>query len=71
MSFARFMASAAGRTVRIVAGLALITIGLTRVPGVLGWVLAAVGLAPLIAGTLNVCLIAPLIGVPFRVQLAK
>lgn len=71
MSFARFMASPAGRTIRIVAGLVLITIGLILVPGVLGWVLAAVGLAPLVAGTLDVCLIAPLIGAPFRAEVAK
>ncbi len=65
MTFPRLMASPAGRAIRIVAGLALITLGLTLVHGVVGWVLVAVGLAPLLAGTLNVCLIAPLIGAPF------
>ena len=42
MAFAKFMASTAGRGVRILLGIALI-----------------------IAGVFNVCLIAPLLGVPF------
>jgi hypothetical protein len=66
MSFARFMASPVGRILRIVAGLALMVIGLAWVGGVAGAVLAVVGLAPLLAGSFNLCLIALLIGAPFR-----
>lgn len=66
MAFARFMASGAGRSLRVVAGLALIGLGLGAVGGVGGWILAAVGLAPLFSGVFNVCLLAPLLPVPFR-----
>ena len=66
MAFARFMASGAGRSLRVVAGLALIAAGLGGVGGLGGWILAAVGLAPLFAGVFNVCLLGPLLAVPFR-----
>ena len=48
MAFSKFMASSAGRAIRIIAGLALIVVG-----GVLGggwWALAVIGLIPLAAG---------------------
>ena len=62
MPFAKFMASAAGRGVRIVLGLALMFWGvLDGQP-----LLIAAGLVPLAAGVLNLCLLAPLIGAPFR-----
>ena len=54
MAFSKFMPSSAGRAIRIIAGLALIVIG-----GVLGggwWALAVVGLIPLAAGALDICL---------------
>ena len=66
MSFARFMASPAGRALRIVAGLALIVIGLGILGGTRGIVLAVVGVVPLMAGLLNLCLLAPLFGAPLR-----
>lgn len=65
MSLARFMATSAGRALRVVAGLALIVIGLA-IGGIGGVVLAVVGLVPLAAGVFNVCLIAPLIKAPFN-----
>lgn len=52
-----FMASPAGRLARIAAGVALIVAG-AAVGGV-GWILAAVGVVPLLAGALDVCLLAP------------
>ncbi len=64
MSFARFMATTAGRALRVIAGLALIVIGLA-IGGTGGVILAIVGLVPLVAGVLNVCFIAPLLKVPF------
>ncbi len=65
MGFVQFMASTAGRALRIIAGLVLIALGLNaRTTG--GIILAIVGLAPLAAGVLDFCLIAPLLGKPFR-----
>ncbi len=64
MSFARFMAGPLGRGLRIVAGIVLIVLGLS-IGGGGGWVLAIVGLVPLLAGVLNVCLIAPVLKAPF------
>jgi hypothetical protein len=61
----RFLASNAGRVTRVVAGLALILIGLFLVHGVVGWILAIVGLVPLGAGLVDVCVFAPLFGLPF------
>ena len=62
MPFARFMATAAGRGIRIVLGLSLIFWGLLE--GAMP--LAIAGLVPLAAGVFNRCLIAPLMGAPFR-----
>jgi hypothetical protein len=62
MAFSKFMASTAGRSVRVLAGVALIVVG-----GVLGggwWVLAVVGLVPLAAGVLDICLFNVLFGQP-------
>jgi hypothetical protein len=64
MAFAKFMASMTGRLLRIVAGIALIVVGLLVVEGTGGIILAAVGLAPLVAGLLDICLLAPLFGAP-------
>lgn len=66
MGFAKFMATATGRGLRIVVGLALIAYGLLVVHGTTGTVLAVVGLVPLGLGTLNLCILAPFLGVPFR-----
>jgi hypothetical protein len=60
--FVGFMQSWVGRLLRIVAGLALIGIGLFAVPGAWGYVLAAIGLVPLFAGSAGICLLAPLFG---------
>jgi hypothetical protein len=61
----RFLASSTGRLIRAVAGLALIVIGLAVVGGVVGWILAIVGLVPLAAGAFDWCVFAPLFGLPF------
>ena len=65
MGFACFMARPIGRILRIVAGLALMAVGLAVVGGRGGVILAAVGAVPMLAGLFNVCLISPLIGAPF------
>jgi hypothetical protein len=58
--FVRFMASTAGRIVRILAGLALIAWGLLGLGGTTGTIVAVVGLVPLLAGMFDVCIFAPL-----------
>jgi uncharacterized membrane protein YphA (DoxX/SURF4 family) len=64
-AFFRFIASPAGRVIRIVAGLALILIGLLALEGLAGWIVAIVGLVPLAAGVFDWCVFAPLFGLPF------
>lgn len=67
MGFAKFMASTAGRLIRVVASIALIVIGLVALQAsTLGVVLAVVGLVPLLAGILDICVFAPLFGGPFK-----
>jgi hypothetical protein len=65
MGFARFMSSVAGRLLRIVAGIALIIVGLVSVQGTVGIILAVVGAVVLAAGAFNFCIFAPLFGGPF------
>ena len=65
-AFFKFMASTAGRLVRIVAGLILIAVGIWAVSGIGGWILVIVGLVPLAAGLLDRCIFAPLAKLPFN-----
>ena len=69
MGFASFMSSGFGRALRVVAGIALIAVGVVLATGgtnvALGIVLAVVGLVPFFAGLANVCVFAPLFGGPF------
>ena len=65
MAFTLFMVSSVGRAIRIVAGLILIGLGLFGIGNSCGWLLAAVGLVPLVAGVADFCLFAPLFGEPF------
>ena len=59
-----FLASPAGRTVRIAAGIALVVWGLWGLGSTAGLVVAIVGLVPLIAGLFDFCVFAPLFGAP-------
>lgn len=61
----RFLAGSTGRIVRVVAGLALIAIGLFLTQGAARWILVIVGLVPLLAGVFDRCVFAPLFGMPF------
>jgi hypothetical protein len=63
--FFGFIASPTGRFVRTVAGLALILVGLLAVGDIWGWILAIVGLVPLLAGLFDRCVFAPLFRLPF------
>jgi len=60
-----FLAGSAGRLVRALAGVALILIGFLLVGGTWGWILAIIGLVPLLAGVFDFCVFAPLFGLPF------
>ncbi|GAA5534018.1 DUF2892 domain-containing protein [Deinococcus aluminii] len=60
--FTHFMASPAGRGLRVVAGLGLIARGVRG--GGAGW--AVLGAVPLLAGAFDVCLLGPVLGEPFR-----
>jgi hypothetical protein len=62
MEFVTFMRSSAGRGARIVAGVAIVVVGLAVVKGTAGIVIAVIGLVPLSAGIFNFCLFAPLFG---------
>jgi uncharacterized membrane protein len=64
MGFAKLMATPMGRLIRIVAGMALVAVGI-YVGGAWGMVVGVVGAVPLLAGVFNVCLFAPLFGAPF------
>jgi hypothetical protein len=67
MSFAQFMSSGTGRALRIIAGLALIALGIFFANGTLGLILIIVGAIPLIAGTFDICIIGALfLGTPLR-----
>ena len=69
MAFASFMSGAVGRFLRIIVGLGLIGWGIFLAVGesdlLIGIVLVVVGLLPLLAGFLNVCVFAPLFRAPF------
>ena len=77
MSFAKFMSSGIGRLLRIVAGSALIYLGLAVVGGAGGIVVAVVGAVPLLAGLFDFCLIgwifmgSPLKGSEVRAKIAE
>jgi hypothetical protein len=62
--FVKFMASTAGRIARILAGIALIAVGLLVMHGVAGIIVAIVGALPLVAGLFDFCVFAVLFGAP-------
>ena len=62
--FVSFMASPAGRIIRIVAGVVLIVWGLMGLTGTAGIIVVIIGLVPLVAGVFDFCVFAPLFGAP-------
>ena len=62
MPLIKFLASSAGRLVRIVAGIVLVGVGLFVLQNTAGIILAVVGLVPLLAGVMDFCIFAPLFG---------
>lgn len=65
MRFVNAVNTTAGRAARVAVGLVLIAAGIAT-SGVVGSTLAVVGLVPLAAGLLNVCLLGPLFHAPLR-----
>ncbi len=61
--FAKFMASPAGRIIRVVAGIVLVALGIFM-HNTGGTIVAVVGLVPLVAGLFDFCVFAPLFGAP-------
>jgi hypothetical protein len=70
-AFIRFMASPAGRILRIVAGSGIIAWGLLVTGGTDGMVIAAVGAVPILTGALNICVVGPLVGGPLSGSKAR
>ena len=62
--FVTFMASTAGRVTRVIAGIVLVALGFLVLEGVVGIIVAVVGLVPLLAGLFDFCVFAPLFGAP-------
>jgi hypothetical protein len=62
--FVKFMSSTTGRVVRVVAGAALIAVGLAVIGGTTGIIVAVVGAVPFVAGLFDFCVFAPLFGAP-------
>ena len=69
MGFSKFMASTTGRAVRVIAGVALIVLGALLGGG--WWALAVVGLVPLAAGALDICLFNALFGKPLSGKVVR
>ncbi len=72
--FVSFLASPAGRIVRIAAGIALIVWGWFGLGGTTGIIVTIVGLVPLLAGVFDFCVFAPLFGAPLsgsKIRAAK
>lgn len=63
-SFARFINSAIGRIVRVIAGTLLIAWGFTHLGQDSAYIFIIVGIVPFAAGALDLCLISPLLGGP-------
>jgi len=64
MELVKFMSSMSGRVLRAVLGVVLIVLGFALGGG---WVtLSVIGLVPVFAALSNVCLLAPLLGQPFK-----
>ncbi|MBN1200587.1 MAG: DUF2892 domain-containing protein [Anaerolineae bacterium] len=67
--FLNFLASRNGRITRLVIGVILLVIGLAigfSGGSLFGWILAVIGLFPVIGGALDLCLLAPFFGKPLK-----
>lgn len=64
MDLIHFMSTTVGRALRVLVGVVLIVVGVAAGGGWLG--LSVIGLVPLFAGVLNICLLAPIVGQPIK-----
>ena len=62
--FVSFIASPAGRMIRILAGIGLFALGILGLGGTDGYIVSAVGAVPLLTGIFDICLLSPLLGCP-------
>ncbi len=62
MSIIKFLASTTGRWICVIAGAALVIIGLLVLQNTVGIIVAVIGLVPLLAGLFDFCVFAPLFG---------
>lgn len=70
----KFLASTTGRVVRFVVGIVLIVWGQIGITGTTGFVIALIGLVPMVAGLFDFCVFAPLFGAPLsgpKIRAAK
>ena len=65
MAFAKFMAGPIGRGGRIVVGILLMVWGFSR-STTLGTAVGVFGIVAFVAGAMNWCLLAKLLGAPFK-----
>ena len=63
--FVAFISSPAGRLIRVLAGIALIGVGLNAA-SINGYIVAAIGIIPLLAGAFDVCILGGLLGGPYK-----
>lgn len=66
MTFVAFMTSNRGRMMRVLVGIALMSVGLFSRKSTAGAVLALIALLPIAGGILDFCLAGVLLGYPFR-----
>jgi hypothetical protein len=69
-----FLASPAGRVIRLAAGAALVLWGVLGLTGAAAVVVIVIGLVPLLAGPLDFCVFAPVFGAPLsgpKIRAAK
>jgi hypothetical protein len=71
MQLVKFMTSGMGRGVRVILGLAIISLGVLVVRGALGTIMALVGLIPLSGGVFDFCLIGSAMGYPLNGAAAR
>jgi hypothetical protein len=65
MNFSKFMASGAGRLLRVVVGVVLIYLGFFVMKNAVGYIVGVIGVVPLLAGIFDFCIFAPLFDMPF------
>ena len=71
MKLVKFMTSGVGRVARLVLGLIIIGLGMFVVQGILGTIMAVVGMVPVLGGIFDFCLIGFALGYPLKGKEAR